>query len=186
MKPVLHTKSGNDDSFLESIVTCIASVDCTEHFAKHLGKPQSEQAPFVRAFQQSLASNLAKTFPEMTWTLEHLPNESRKDAIDIFGKSDDANVVIELDKHRADQIAKKFVSRSAAFPFQKIYYISLCYPGTDRMNVSECVKYFGYCATLSKRMGNVYAGFIIQETSQLMGWSGGDLLPKHNPAAKVE
>lgn len=32
------------------------------------------------------------------------------------------------------------------------------------MSVSECIKYFGYCANLSQRLGNVYAGFVIQQT----------------------
>jgi len=77
---------------------------------------------------------------------------STKEAIDVFGKTDSALVVIELDKNRADQVAKKFVSRSATFKNEKIYYISLCYPGTDRMNLSECVKYFGYCADYPREL----------------------------------
>jgi len=97
----------------------------------------------------------------MTWRAEHqLP--TGRDTIDIFGHGF-ADVVIELDKSRADQVAKKFVSRSA-MSVGKIYSVSLCYPGTTHMNVPECIKYFGFCATLSKRIGNVYAGFIVQQT----------------------
>lgn len=162
MKPVVRKKSIDDDPFLESLVVCINSINCAEHFTHHLGRSQREQGPVVQTFQQVLGRTLAATFPEMSWSLEH-QNASGKAAIDIFGKSHETTVVIELDKHRADQVAKKFVSRSAMFKTEKIYYISLCYPGTHKMNMTECVKYFGYCADLSKRMGNVYAGFIIQK-----------------------
>jgi hypothetical protein len=110
-----------------------------------------------------ILSALAATVPHLTWYLEHLPNRAGKDAIDIFGKSDGIRVVIELDKHRADQGREELCIKVGMFKTKPIYYISLCYPGTKRMNLSECVKYFGYCADLSKRMGNWYAGFIIQK-----------------------
>ena len=71
-------------------------------------------------------------------------------------------MAIELDKNRADQVAKKFVSRMAILPTTTVYFISLCYPGTEMMNKSECAKYFGYCATLAHRMGSHYAGLIIE------------------------
>jgi hypothetical protein len=71
-------------------------------------------------------------------------------------------VVIELDKHRADQVAKKFVSRIAILPPTTIYFISLRYPGTDDMNRPECEKYFSYCEILASKMGHHYAGFIIE------------------------
>jgi hypothetical protein len=83
--------------------------------------------------------------------------------IDIFGKSADRLIAIELDKNRADQVAKKFVSRMAALPSTvPVYFLSVCYPGTVRMNKTECVKYFGYCKTLALRMGSHYAGFLMQ------------------------
>ena len=71
-------------------------------------------------------------------------------------------MVIELDKNRADQVAKKFVSRMALIPSTTVYFVSLCYPGTENMNKAECEKYFGYCAALSNRMGCHYAGFNIE------------------------
>jgi len=99
--------------------------------------------------------------PEVLWSVEHRPSATNRDSIDIFGQSSDFVVAIELDKNRADQVAKKFVSRMALLPATTVYFISLCYPGTERMNRSECEKYFGYCATLARRMGNHYAGLII-------------------------
>jgi len=162
MRPVLRTKSADNDSLLESLISCITALNCASHFGNHLGRLQTEQATIVRSFQYALRNALAHALPAMTWKLEHLPTPSVKDSIDIFGTDGRTHVVIELDKHRADQVTKKFVSRSAMFERDKIHYISICYPGTDRMNMTECIKYFRYCASLSARLGNVYAGFIIQ------------------------
>jgi hypothetical protein len=149
---------------LRAIVACITAINCTEHFADHLGKIQAEQASVVKQFQQAVSASLASALPRFQWFQEHMQTPGSKDAVDIFGTSAEALVVIELDKNRADQVAKKFVSRTAIFKDKETYYISLCYPGTDRMSVRECIKYFDYCAHISKRLGNVYAGFIIQKT----------------------
>lgn len=164
MKPELHVASDASDPLLGALVACIESISCIEHFTDHLERNQREQASIVQRFQEAAAMRLAADFREMRWSQEHLPNPGSRDAIDIFGASDEGFVVIELDKNRADQVAKKFVSRCAVFRDKKIYYISLCYPGTRRMNVGECVKYFRYCSDLSKRLGNVYAGFVIRQT----------------------
>ena len=94
--------------------------------------------------------------------MEYSPHSGKRDSIDIFGSNKDICIVIELDKHRADQVAKKFLSRNSLLIDKNLFYISLCYPGTSNMNSSECIKYFGYCKKLSKRMGNEYAGFIIE------------------------
>lgn len=122
---------------------------------------QQEQKLIVDNFQVSMCLALSQAVPDLKWQQEYSPHSTMKDSIDIFGSNEDFNVVIELDKHRADQVAKKFVSRSALLD-KVIFYISLCYPGTSNMNSSECIKYFSYCNQLSKRMGNEYAGFIIE------------------------
>ncbi len=154
------TNAGNNRA--EKIISCISKFDCSPFFGSHLGKPQKEQRKIVSDFQQSIRDKLAKKIPGINWKLEYSPSTEKKDTIDIYGKNAESNVIIELDKHRADQIAKKFVSRSALFIDQHVFYISLCYPGTKKMNLGECIKYFGYCKQLSQRMGSEYAGFIIE------------------------
>ena len=146
---------------LGAIVSCISGIECSNYFKEHLGKSQSEQKSIVAAFQYSACSVLVSALPDIKWSTEHCPSQHNRDSIDIFGKGTDCVVAVELDKNRADQVAKKFVSRIAILPSAAIYFISLCYPGTEKMNKSECAKYFGYCATLARRMGNHYAGFII-------------------------
>jgi hypothetical protein len=126
------------------------------------GKTTIRAKIIIDDFQRSLFKVLENKIPKFSWTIEYSPASNIKDTIDIFGKNSLMYIVIELDKHRADQVAKKFVSRSALLIDKSIFYISLCYPGTIRMNKGECIKYFGYCKELSTRMGNEYAGFIIE------------------------
>ncbi len=162
MKPYLHDKTPGADEF-KSIINCIGDFDCTSLFGMHIGKSQSVQKEIVSEFQVGLCNKLNQSISNASWQLEYSPNKLKRDAIDIYGKSNDQSVIIEIDKHRADQVAKKFVSRSALFIGSgKLLYISLCYPGTSSMSTAECIKYFGYCRLLSDCMGNEYAGFIIE------------------------
>jgi hypothetical protein len=96
-------------------------------------------------------TNLRKYFEFVVW-----------DAIDIFGERDNKILIIELDKWRADQIAKKIVSRTALMIDKKIGFISLCYAGTNHMNKNEYLKYFKYANILSSKLKNYYAGIIIE------------------------
>lgn len=162
MYPHLQVKSIDSDYFLETIIHVIESVNCKEYFSNHIGLSQSEQKIIVNSFQQAIYHSLTKKMTNANWELEYCPNMSNRDSIDIFGKTESAVIAIELDKHRADQVAKKFVSRVALLPKTRVYYISLCYPGTANMSKPETIKYFEYCSNLSNRMNNVYAGFTVE------------------------
>jgi len=160
MKPELLVSS-DDDAVLSSIISCISGIECCKFFSSHLGKSQPQQKQVVTDFQRLIESVLAGVMQDIEWSMEYCPSRQNRDSIDIFGKGNGFVVAIELDKNRADQVAKKFVSRMAILPATRIYFISLCYPGTENMNKPECAKYFNYCSTLALRIGNHYAGFII-------------------------
>ncbi|UCZ56032.1 hypothetical protein LGV61_09895 [Desulfurispirillum indicum] len=161
MKPEVKVRSTDQDERLNSILNVITDVDCRDYFSSHLGEPQHVQKAIVANFQKSVFQRLQDSIPSLSWMMEYTPSKSQKDSIDIYGESEAFVVAIELDKNRADQVAKKFVSRIALLPDKKVYFLSLCYPGTAGMNLNECVKYFGYCANLAKRMSGVYAGLVI-------------------------
>lgn len=163
MYPVVKEKSENDDQWFNSLLAVISGFQCDNYFTNHLGKSQCEQKTIVSNFQQSLYKMLSKSFPQLKWKTEYLPSINKKDSIDIFGETDSFVVAIELDKNRADQVAKKFVSRVALMPNKKVYFISLCYPGTKNMNINECIKYFGYCSNIAVRMSGVYAGLVVEK-----------------------
>lgn len=165
MNPVRYNLSHTDDVLLTKLVAILESIECEELFTSHNGQGQAEQARIVRRFQDAVVAKLRLANEgDFEWHLEHRPAENSRDAIDVFGisKSSDVRVIIELDKNRADQVAKKFLSRTALFHDQEqIYYISLCYPGTKTMSLAECKKYFRYCCDVSKKLGNVYASLVI-------------------------
>ena len=79
---------------------------------------------------------------------------SRKDRYDIEGTSSDPDapiIIIEIDTHRSDQIAKKVVSRVALNPDSKLLYIAVIYPNNHNKKVAEkkeCEKYIAYTYTL--------------------------------------
>lgn len=162
MNPAIQIKSHESDLFLNQIIEAIKSVECRSYFSNHIGKSQSEQKAIVTNFQLAVMKVLITKIELAKWEIEYLPSSESRDSIDIFGKTEDSVIAIELDKHRADQVAKKFVSRIAILPNTKVYFISLCYPGTASMSKPETIKYFGYCSNISKRMGNLYAGFTVE------------------------
>jgi len=162
MNPRLSTISTQSSNVLNEIVSCVSNIECSSFFMGHLGKSQGDQKIIVNSFQDKVITELSIYLPAINWQTEYSPNQARRDSIDIYGEGDGFVVAIELDKNRADQVAKKFVSRMALLPNKKIYFISLCYPGTAKMNKPECVKYFGYCSGLATRMGNEYAGILVE------------------------
>jgi hypothetical protein len=161
LKP-LHRSKISDAPILLSLISRITNIECSNYFSEHLGKLQKGKKSTVSEFQDHVKSILEHTMPEIEWISEHRVSLHIRDSIDIFGQGQDFVVVIELDAHRADQVAKKFVSRVAILSSTTIYYISLCYPGTKKMSIPECNKYFDYCAILAGRMGHHYADFIIE------------------------
>jgi hypothetical protein len=100
--------------------------------------------------QIELQEFLSNKLPYYNWEIEYKPSQLCKDSVDVFGSSleNSLKIVIEIDAFRADQVAKKFVSRSSLFINEDVLYISLCYPETERMSKKECTKYFQYCNDL--------------------------------------
>ena len=161
MKPKLFEVSTCDSNIHKQIITIIEGFESKDYFSNLIGKSQPEQKAIVARFQNDLCDKLSSEIIEIEWELEYQPNIDARDAIDIFGISENFVIAIELDKHRADQVAKKFISRSALLSNKTIFFISLCYPGTTNMQINETKKYFKYCKILSEKIGNDYAGFII-------------------------
>lgn len=106
--------------------------------------------------QIALYSYLQLSLSEYKWEIEYKPSDDCKDSVDLYGYSSDEkfSIILEIDAHRADQVAKKFVSRTSLFIDANVFYISLCYPGTKKMSKAECSKYFNYCAKISDHISN--------------------------------
>lgn len=132
------------DEYICEIKSCIQK-NVPQEFKSLIKYSQVAQRIIVAAFQNQLFAALEDSIHPVTWFKEYKIGKER-DSIDIYGKENDGdyNVIIELDKPRADQVAKKIVSRIANYLEEPFIYIAICYPGTDKMNPNECVKYFGY------------------------------------------
>ena len=113
---------------------------------------QKSQKPIIDNFQNQINATLDKILPNMNWRSPYKLKKERRDEVDIYGtfsaEDDEGAVIIELDKWRADQVAKKFVSRFALTLEKPLIYIALCYGGTPKMNKNECEKYFCYCKSI--------------------------------------
>jgi hypothetical protein len=148
------------------IVTAAETIDL--HNLESLN--QTSQKQRIDTFQARGHANLEKILPNMNWRSPHIFMQGRRDEADIYGtfsfsEDDNGTVIIELDKWRADQIAKKFVSRFALTLEQPLIYIALCYGGTINMNRSECEKYFSYC----KRICDAFTKCNLRNPKQFYG-----------------
>lgn len=129
------------------------------------GLSQSEKMQNVKDnLQSSLKEHLEQVFrgcyPQLTWIVEK-KLEGCNDSVDIYASdSSDWEIIIEIDAARADQVAKKIVSRYSHISESRknnILYIALCYPGTERMNLNECEKFMYYGKKIIKKIhGNAF------------------------------
>ena len=155
------TSDLHENNWFEKIIDSLKNLDC-EVYVKGLTKlSQSEQKVKVEYLQNYIFEHLEKQHSDFKWKTEHQVSEKR-DSIDIFGERNNEILIIELDKWRADQVAKKLISRTALMIDKKIGFISLCYAGTEKMNKNECLKFFKYGNIILSKLNNYYAGLIIE------------------------
>lgn len=112
-----------------------------QNVEKHLQVPLKKHLEHVLSIQ----------YPQLQWIVEKELNGCG-DSADVYASdSTDWEIIIEIDATRADQVAKKIVSRFFHLSDslkKNIVYIALCYPGTQRMSVNECEKFMNYGAKI--------------------------------------
>ncbi len=145
------------------IINFIPTLDLTSYLNTLIGSSQIAQKTMINNLQEFLFQELENNFSGAKWKTEHKPTASQRDSIDIYADYSSFKIIIELDKYRADQVSKKFLSRSALFKDENIIYIAFCYAGTQNMNAKEVIKYFNYADTISIRLENLFAGFIVED-----------------------
>lgn len=124
-----------------------------EQFTYTFKRPKNnskELKSIVADLQDKLFNYLQETYTDFSWEKEFKGSRLRSDSFDIYGvnKSNEQHIIVELDPHRADSIAKKFVSRLAIMNQYNLIYIAFLYPGTDNMPINEAKKYLEDCETL--------------------------------------
>ncbi len=142
------------DNYIYQIKLCIEN-NIPPNLGSLTKHTQSEQKTIINAFQNQLLKALIDSIHSIEWNKEYKIG-GKRDSIDIYGKDNKSsyNIIIELDKPRADQVAKKILSRIANYLNELFIYIAICYPGTDKMNPNECIKYFEYGKKLINKINS--------------------------------
>lgn len=149
----------------QQLLNVLESFDYTRSFSIQGSKREK-----VKKLQNDLCGALKSAIRSMIWETEHNLSFDYNDSADIFGWDDKTQVIIELDTTRADQVAKKMLSRFYYCFDTPTIYISLLYPGTKRMNVHECEKYFKYgkkiLAGINKN--TMFVGIILEQVEETL------------------
>ena len=91
-----------------------------------------------------------------------------RDRCDVYVKTSEYQIILEIDATRADQVAKKMLSRyfyaNKMAENKPTVYVCLLYPGTDSMNPNECIKYMnmGQELLLAMNPANRFIGGFIK------------------------
>ena len=98
-------------------------------------------------------------------------SNSNKDRCDVFAETSKYQIIVEFDATRADQVAKKMLSRyyyaHKTASGKPTVYVCLLYPGTESMNPNECIKYMnmGKEILLAMNPANRFIGGFINDRS---------------------
>lgn len=101
---------------------------------------------WVELFQQGLCDNLTTMANGYNWSVEaEISSRNEGDRIDVYGHcTTQSDWIIEIDATRADQVAKKILSRFALWGMSgSIEYVAILYPNTQN-GKAECEKYLRY------------------------------------------
>ena len=149
------------NNWFKEITNSLKGLDCKLYVHGLTNLSQSNQKIKIEELQNYILNHLKTHHPSFNWKTEYKVSEKR-DAIDIYGEDGGNILIIELDKWRADKVAKKLISRTALLINNNIGFISLCYAGTTTMSKPECLKYFKYGNIILSKLNNYYAGLIIE------------------------
>lgn len=140
----------------------------------------------IKKFQNDLAGILGGSAKVREHTEVYLFKQFMDRADILIPNVQEYTVIIEIDATRADQVAKKMMSRFSwaiqtqkkiygregndikeeiSIPADSIVYVSLLYPGTNAMNPEECKKYFVMGAEVLTKLNsnNIFIGYIISD-----------------------
>lgn len=134
---------------------------------------QKEKGKIIEELNNLIFNNLKGTCPNCCWHQEFAPGsvwlngeeEQVDDRVDIFGCCPFFRVVIEIDATRADQVAKKALSRIAYFGEDRLLYVAFCYQGPSGANPKEGEKYFKIIEHILKKFNkdSEFLGVIIDK-----------------------
>lgn len=154
--------SGITDFVTRRIENCL-----TSKMRKQLSGDLPRTHKDIERFQNMLAKCLG-TDATLGENIEKRLFKDSKDSADIWidnPNNEEYELIVEIDATRADQVAKKMLSRFRySVDCEKpLIYVALLYKGTSSMNSEECKKYFQMGATVLRKLDerNILIGYII-------------------------
>ncbi|MFV0366353.1 MAG: hypothetical protein ACK5JS_07620 [Mangrovibacterium sp.] len=114
MKICIKEQSDNliENHWFHQILTTLDGLECSECLRGLTKLSQPAQRTQIEHLQTLIIGLLEKEHIDFEWKSEHKISDNR-DSVDIYGNRNNEIVIIELDKWRADQVAKKLISRTA-------------------------------------------------------------------------
>lgn len=127
--------------------------------ARYIQRVNDHDHREVHNFQDAVVKDMNQYTNSSNWQKEVRLLKGQKDSIDILGQdSYGLEWIIEIDAQRADQVAKKALSRIAVKSAngKPIHYVAILYPRKQFNNKTECIKYLKYaklfCDTFQKNV----------------------------------
>ncbi len=160
---------------------CEAISNNTSLLKGHFVRSNKNDHSFIEQFQDGITKSLQEIESSYSWKTEHKFDGTIKDSVDIYGSmKGDKDWIIEIDATRADQVAKKFVSRLALGGLSRpIVYVAVLYKSTQE-DPSQSKKFLYYQNLIAKKISKdieVY-GLYIDSQCNIELW---DFDFKHNP-----
>lgn len=152
---------------------CNAVSSTQSHIESYLRKHNYSD---IKEFQKKVLDYLKNHVPAYVWEIEHPWISGYSDRIDVFGENENEVCIIEIDASRADQVAKKMLSRFALWQMsgckKKLSYVAILYPQISSSR-NECEKYIEFGNTLLKKLNKdstVVAVFFDESLTKWQVW----------------
>ena len=157
-----------NNTYISCIISALEDVNFTQLF-QHDGTTKGKKQA-VRNIQDEVCRVLRRDLSKFNWKTEAILSNKHNDRADILGSSADMQIIVELDATRADQVAKKTLSRLCLTKDKTIIYIPLLYPGTDKMVVMECKKYIEYGRDILEKINpdSALVGVILEKVNNIL------------------
>jgi len=133
---------------------CSAILSAQKHIENHLNRANVNDHSNIDSFQDEMLKNIPTSIIPK-WQIEYDKLNGYSDSIDIFGENEDEVCMIEIDASRADQVAKKMLSRFALWQLscskKKLIYVAILYPQNSSSR-NECEKYLEFGNSILKKL----------------------------------
>lgn len=129
---------------LAVIIDCISNAVGNVSTPFISGATDAQKAELQELLKDEFKEYLNAEKSEIEYRLS-IDFHGNRDRCDVYVETAEYQIIVEIDATRADQLAKKMLSRyyyaHTKSRSKPTVYVCLLYPGTDSMSPNECIKY---------------------------------------------